>query len=57
MVWADSMSDFILVVGQCYLFHCPVILPHISNSGITLWIGSISGLMVWADTVSDHILI
>ena len=57
MVWADSMSDFILVVGQCYLFHCPVILPHISNSGITLWIGSISGLMVWADTVSDLILI
>ena len=31
IVWDDIVSDIILIVGQCDIFHGPVILVDISN--------------------------
>ena len=49
------MSDVILIIGQCCLFHDPAIFRHISYS--VSWIRIILGLMAKADTSSDLSLI
>ena len=52
MVWADTVSDLILIVSQCDLY---LIVQWFSNT--ILWICFKSGLMHWDDTMRDLIQI
>ena len=55
MVWTETMSDFMLIVGQldCYFM---VKLFYITLLYTFTWICIYTWLMIWADSLSDLIL-